>query len=956
MRIAFLGGMALEAGGQPVAVSGAMQRAALFRLALDAGAVVSYRDLADDLWPDDPPENERAALQSIVSRLRTQLPAEAIGSEPGGYRLRARRADVDILRFQDLVAAARSDPVAAPRLATEALALWTGEPWLPGEQFGWLREDLLADRQTALDCGGVFELEEDPRAIPAPLTPLIGRQAELDGIAAQLAANRLVTIVGTGGAGKTRLALEAAGRLAHSVAVELAPVGGGDIWQAILGALGRDIRQAESSPEPRGARERVTDALAGREAVLVLDNCEHVVEAAAAVAAELLRSLPRLRILTTSREPLGLLGEAFVTLGPLAHPAPEEIGGLAAEPWQDFPALELLRQRVRSARGRDLSETELADAARITARLDGLPLAIELAAAKARTMTIAEVAEGLDDRFALLGRGLRGTVARHQTLRALIDWSWSLLDAAERRALCWMAVFPAGVAAAAAAEVAERFGCPAGVFDSLVDKSLLYRSEGRYRALETIREYGIERLAEEGRTRDAQLSLAGFVADAAEAHDLLLRGPGILDAVAWFDDEEDNAAAALRFAVDDSQGVLACRITAANLWYWVIRNRFSDVGPWVKAVVSLAEGVDSEAAAIIRLIGRFIVFGEQNMTVEPSGEQISALIEALSEDLIEPRPGMGDLAQVAPLMVAALASAGGNPSQVVVPRGEELSLDPWPCAILHVMRAAMAQNLGETDELGEASQTAVRLFAENGDRWGLALAKQMLSEWLVLQGRLEEALTVSAESTEGLRRITSSWDLAQQQGLAVTILARLGRLDEAKARTDALLQEAEEGGWRAQIQAGLIAANLAVVTGDAADADAHLACVDELSAQLPNIHDQLVALRELLRADIAVLRHEHAPAETALRAAADAAIASHDHPIIAQVALGLGTLAVDRGDRAEARRALELAVAIKGADDATDLKVRAIRSAIGEDGAGRSRALPPGRSDAIRELDQIFRR
>ena len=463
-----LGGWSVEHDGAPVEVTGERQRGLLFRLALDPGTVVGYRALAEDLWPDDLPENPKASLQSLVARLRPQLPAGVLESAPGGYRLAVRRDEVDAIRFQDAVAAAAAAaPEQAAGLASAALALWTGEPWTPGDGYDWFERALHDDRATAVRLGGqtaATGLAEPASGIPAPLTPLIGRTEEIAAVADAVRRSRLTTIIGPGGAGKTRIAVEVARHTPGAVLVELAPVAEEEIWAALIGVLGREVRTADGQSTMTSPRARVVAALAGRDALLVLDNCEHLIDAAAEVAYELLTALPRLRVLATSREPLGVEGEAFVPLGPLADDDARRLSPSASSP------------RAAAA----LTDAEEPAAARVRARLDGLPLALELAAARTRTLGIDELDAGLDDRFALLAAGPRTAMPRHQTLRALIDWSWDLLDEPERRMLTAVAIYPAGIAVADAAATAAAHGGSVAELDALVDKSLLRRIDGRY--------------------------------------------------------------------------------------------------------------------------------------------------------------------------------------------------------------------------------------------------------------------------------------------------------------------------------------------------------------------------------------------------------------------------------------------------------------------------------------------
>ena len=918
MRIGLLGGFAVEHDGEPVEVVGAMQRALLFRLALDPGTQLGYRALAEDVWPDDPPENARAALQSLVSRLRSQLPSGMIESLPGGYRLAVERRDVDAVRFQDLVAAASAAPPPdAAELAGRALALWAGEPWTPGEGYDWFERALADDRATALRLGGVAGRDSAPEVspvIPAAITPLIGRDEELASVGGQLARARLVTILGPGGAGKTRIALETARAHRRPIVVELAPAGPDELWQAILGATVREVRVADGSVGV-GSRDRVIAALGGREVLLVLDNCEHLIEAAADAAFELLGALPHLRVLATSREPLGLPGEAFVPLGPLSTDAAEE----------------LFAQRVLAARGQALGDDEADAAARIRRRLDGLPLALELAAAKARTMSLDEIAEGLDDRFALLTGGLRTVLPRHQTLRALVDWSWSLLGEGERAVLGAVAIYPAGIAAGDAARAAAAHGGSRAELDSLVDKSLLQRAGGRYRALETIREYGIERLAESGRLEARRLEQAVWLGDAALERDAELRRPGSQSALAWFDAEDDNVVSALRFSIDGGHGREAVRLAAAHAWYWIIRDRNDDAQTWLSAAVPLAAGGTSDAELVVRAVGAAAGAFDPPEGYEPfierHGEELKAIrIAAMSSE--------NELLQVIPVMIEAFTGAmesGSWPSGVVVPREAPPGMKDWSRAVLHVLRAAIAQNRGDVAELGEASEAARTLFERVGDVWGLAIATQLRAEWLSLEGRLEEALRLSDESTAAFRRITSAQDLQQQQGLSVVLLAKLGRRDDARARAADLLEQARESESSASVRLALFTNILLMLQLDElAPIDELLAELDAIEEPLPAPQRQMQALDAIVRGGVATRRGDLDAAEHQLRIAAEQSISSLDHPIMAAVALAIGALALERGTLSDAATALDLAVALRGASDPYDATEARIRTALND--------------------------
>ncbi|MGN6324816.1 ATP-binding protein [Pseudolysinimonas sp.] len=953
MRIRVLGGFSVEHDGEPVEVTGAMQRGLLFRLALDAGAQVGYRALAEDLWPQDPPENTRAALQNLVSRLRAQLPAGTLASGPGGYRVTVARTDVDAVRFQDLVAAAVAAPVSeAPALATAALDLWAGEPWTPGEGYDWFERDLAADRATALRLRGAAAPPREPAppqpgaaVVPVALTAFVGRDEELAALAGQLERGRLVTVLGPGGAGKTRLALEAARGHRHPVVVELAPAGPDELWQAVLGAIGRDMRIAvESGPNLATPLERAAAALAGRAGLGVLDNCEHLIAAAALAAHELLAALPRLRIVATSREPLGLPGEAFVPLGPLDPDA----------------AATLFGDRVLAARGRPLDPDEADPARRIRERLDGLPLALELAAAKARTMSIPEIADGLAHRFDLLSGSLRTVLPRHQTLRALIDWSWSLLEPGERRMLMALAIHPAGVAAADAIAVARAHGGRPEEIDALVDKSLLQRSGGRYRALETIREYGIERLAEEGDPAAERLIQARRLGEAAEARDAQLRSPAIHEAIAWFDAEDDNLAAALRFCADAGHDDELVALAGDCAWYWVIRDRGDDARQWLAVAAPRVGERTGWQALFLRAASlmweSFVDRERPTMPAIDRGDidELLRLAERSEHDVVRAMPHV----------IRAFADAMASPTwmrDVQLPDPETLDLSDWGRAILTVARAAIAQNRGDFADHGAASGRAVELFSASGDRWGLALAQQMRAEWLLLAGRFEEALAMSDEATEGMRMVTSSYDLLQLQGLGVNLLLRLGRVDEARERAESMVQKAREvDSARAVVVACAVGASLAVELDEVEWARGLVAELEASLAEWEDVPPQVRAMAATARGGLLALEGDPEAAERELRAAAEAAAASYDFPVMAATAMAVGGFAARVGRVAEAATALEIATALRGAPDPrnpTEIRIRALLDAAarpaGSDPAARAAI---DRDAAASALTQILRR
>ncbi|WP_200826274.1 ATP-binding protein [Microbacterium timonense] len=932
MRLRFFGGLEADADGVPIEVRGRGQQALLFRLALDAGTTVSYRALAEDIWPDDAPDDPRAALHSLASRLRRMLPDGVLEAVPGGYRLNLDRDDVDVARFQDGVARARrtDDSVAASAQARNALELWRGDPWTPGAGFDWVVRDLLEDRAHATRIAAETSPRTDTRGIagpsapatttpavpvPAPLTALIGRAAELDLIDAQLRADRLVTLIGPGGAGKTTLAFETARRRPGSVVVELAPAAPGDVWAAVAGAVGRSIRVGELVST--SARDRVAEALAGRSLLIVLDNCEHVSAEAAAVAVDLLGIVPGSRILATSREPLGLAGEAFVDLGPL--------------PGED--ARELFARRVRAARGHPPTPDEQVAAERIVSRLDGLPLALELAAAKSRTLTLAEIDEGLDDRFALLATGPRSVEPRHQTLRALIDWSWETLTDAERTALLTVAVFPDGVDARDIRVVGAAFEVGPEAFEALVDKSLVRRVDGRLRMLETVREYGIDRLRSQRRESDFRARQARAMATLAEREDARLRGPGVREGLAWFDADEENLTAAMRACTEQpGLGAVGVRLVRASLWTWLMRERFDDLQAGIRRFGDAAADLDSEAAVVVRAVAALGTAFDRD---GPTRDGLALLDEDGPRIIAAAGVHRSELTAVLPPLLSAIGEAArghrsGVPWSRAVRIGDE-GLDgapAWSRAFLSMLRSAIAQNSGDTETLGVESERALSTFRELGDVWGTAFASQMRSEWLQLAGRLEEALAVADSSTAALEGLTSVADLIQQRSTSIGLLLRLGRVAEARerlAQTRSLAIAADSP--RAAAQADMAAATIEIAVGDGSAALKHLERVDLEVA--PTVPEQLLAWSGSKRAQALLLLGRLDEAHAALADALPAATRSGDHPIISDVVISIAGWLAATGREADARRALASAARLRGGYDAGDPFLVVMRRRVG---------------------------
>lgn len=521
------------------------------------------------------PAEALAAYESVRALL-----ADRLGSDPGP-ELRALHGE--LLR--------PADPAPSPRTPAHPGGAGTRTRPVPHHPAPAGHATAPAPRVPAAGRG--------PGATPAPpgnlrarLTSFVGREADIGTIRNDLASARLVTLLGPGGAGKTRLSQEAAEAVAAGVRdgvwlAELAPVDDPKaVPDAVLTAVGarETVLRGAGAEEMRAASERHDDPLhrlaeycSKRTMLLILDNCEHVVDAAARLAEELLERCPGLTVLATSREPLGVPGELLRPVEPLPEPF----------------ALRLFADRGASARPGfriDADAGTAEAAAEICRRLDGLPLAIELAAARLRMLTPRQIADRLDDRFRLLTSGSRTVLPRQQTLRAVVDWSWDLLDGDERDVLRRLSVFAGGCDLAAAEAVCGPAALEA--LGSLVDKSLVVAAPSgdgamRYRLLETVAEYAGERLDESGRRSAAERDHLTYYRELARTTDPQLRSPGQRAAIERMERESENLRAALQRAVAGGDEQEALCLVLSLAWYWQMRDLRLMARHWSNEVMAL---------------------------------------------------------------------------------------------------------------------------------------------------------------------------------------------------------------------------------------------------------------------------------------------------------------------------------------------------------------------------------
>lgn len=659
--------------------------------------------------------------------------------------------------------------------AAEALASYEEAKELLADQLGTSPSDVLSSVHLAVLRGERSATDAPPlrTAPPAQLTSFVGREAELGRLAELLGRARLVTLTGPGGAGKTRLSVEAAAATRGEVCfVELAPIAdGADVPRAVLGALG--LREAgllaapdRGGPAHTDAAARVAAALAGRNLLLVVDNCEHVVDDVARLMARLLAACPGLKVLATSREALGITGEVLSPVPPLA------VSDAASS-----PAVRLFADRAEAVRpGFRLDDDTLEPVVRICRALDGLPLAIELAAARLRSLPVAEVAVRLDDRFRLLSRGSRTAVARHRTLRAVVEWSWDLLDDDERTLARRLTVFAGGATLAAAEEVCG-VDDVVDVLTGLADKSLVEPVDGgrRYRMLDTVRAFGAEQLALAGEADRFRAAHAHFVLRFAErAGPHLLRAEQ-LDWLRRLDEEYDNLHGALRHAMVADTG-LALRLIAALTPYWWLRG-IRGVGAALSAELLGAlpadpvPGLEEEFAMCVLHASS----GPPTRDLRVHLKNVDVLV--------------GNLERMPkhPFLNVLWAVNSGPPMDeteylLAAMRRYEQTDDPWLTALLHLGVGYIKWYGGDPDAAEVEFETGAAQLRAIGERWGLATTLSASADLADARGDLARAAALTDEALELAAQLDAPAEVADL--LCRRADRRIAAGDLAAARSD----------------------------------------------------------------------------------------------------------------------------------------------------------------------------
>ncbi len=764
----------------------------------------------------------------------------------------------------------------------------------------------------------------------ASVTSFVGRDNEIARIGDLLQSSRLVTLVGPGGAGKTRLAGEALQPWVEKVhdgvwMVELAPVTAEvEIVPATLAALGlREAAVLERRDIPvRDGLERLLDTLGSRQTILFLDNCEHLIGGAAELADRLLADCPDLRIVATSREPLAIAGENLIPIPPLGD-----------------DAVRLFKDRARSASpGAELDDDCVAEICR---RLDGLPLAIELAAARLRTMPIEQLAARLDDRFRLLTGGSRAGLPRHRTLRAVVDWSWGLLEEHERALARQLAVFNAGATEESAQAVTGDPYVLEGLA-SLVDKSLLQVVGDRYRMLETIREYGLEKLEEAGEMQAARTAHAQHFAQVAIDAEPKLRTSEQHAAFQQLKIEHDDLIAALRWLGESGDRRTALKLVVALLWFWMLTGAQDEAQTWVRFAVD----APGEADPIDLLIGEGILA----MIEAASGQRDAADdLKPLAERLERESDGRPLLALARPLL-ALFAGSDDVADQRLAETLEHP--DPWTRAAATLMRAHLAENRGDQEHMRADLERAVAAFREIGDAWALGMTLSSLSSSLMLADDLDAAETVLDEATELLDTLTSDDSSALLWLRLAEVRMRRGNHDAARELVQRVVDKAD----LRREEAVIVRATLARIELQAGNVDRAREIVEGLRERvsaLPNVRPDQEHARAFTQALIAQLALEDGDVEEAARiidAGLELAVATTDMPIVAIVGTVSVALSLQLGRVEDAAEQLGACVVLRGAEDRSNPELAGLYEAIAGHVAAYERGRGLSRDAAIARL------
>ena len=623
-------------------------------------------------------------------------------------------------------------------------------------------DQLLLAREPTVPMPTQFETPESfPHNLPVQLTSFIGRERELAEAKQLLSNTRLLTLIGPGGTGKTRLALQIAQEALPAFTngvwlVELAPLIDPTLIPQTIASV-FELREAPTTP----LLEILTNYLRARQLLLILDNCEHLVVACAKLSADLLQVCPQLKVIASSREALGVSGETIYRVPSLSLPNPAQV---TREALLESEAGQLFVERAMAVQSRfALQDSNATAATQICRRLDGIPLAVELAAARLAVFSTEEIASRLDDRFRLLTGGSRTALERHQTLRALIDWSYDLLSNEEQKLFRQLSVFAGSWTFQAAEAVCSDLDVLT-LLTQLVNKSLVMVEEHaggtRYRLPETIRQYARDNLFESGEAESLRERHLDYFLHFAQAAEPKLRGAEQLEWLERLETEHDNLRTALAWSLESGRSDRALELAGTLYYFWLQRGNFSEGQKWVGEALALAEREQSEQAAAGQAAPTRVEMAHRARALYAAAWfEMGALDLKRCHSLVEEslrlwRELEDNWWMAVALELAGLLSSMENPGRSLGYLEEGVSLargleDPWPLAMCLIRMGDAMKPAGNAAEARPFLEEGVAVARRIGDRGVLSeglreLGSLYFTEDLsIAESLTQEALTAA---------------------------------------------------------------------------------------------------------------------------------------------------------------------------------------------------------------------